>query len=273
MSAPLPSPQAVRASGASAAPTPPSAAPTRGEELPDESHFLSGIIRSERARAKVHRFPVDGPDWSAPPPESDAGQPEAPDYAALRAAWEAEWQQQAVAECEAAVAAARAQAYAEGAAAARAELAAAREAERLAFADDAARLHALWEAHLTSLDPPLVELALDVAEAVLDGPLGEDDHATLTEAITSAVERVATQPPLVVSLHPVDHLRLEEAGLAEALSASHPGLRWVPDAGLAEGDWTLDADGVAVRRVRSEVLHDLRHRLGLDPDTSSEAAE
>ncbi|NNF59045.1 MAG: hypothetical protein HKN04_12495 [Rhodothermaceae bacterium] len=182
--------------------------------------------------------------------------------------WEAEWKQQADAEREAAVATAREQAYEEGIAAARAEYGAEREAERAAFASDAAGLRALWEGHLAAADPLLVGLAVDVAEAVLDGPLGGDARDATTAAITSAIERFAAQPPLVVTLHPVDHLRLQEAGMVDALTATHPGLRWVPDAALAEGDWSLDAAGAAVRHVRAEVLYDLRRRLGLEPDPS-----
>lgn len=250
--------------------------PAEDTEAPEASDFLSGIIRDERTRLQTRPFTVDGPDWSSksslPSPESNTTPLSSPDLDVLRAAWEAEWRQKAAVEREAAVTAAREKAYAEGVASARAEWAAGREAERTAFAKDVAHLRALWEHHLTTVDPLLVGLAVEVAEAVLDGPLGADALTAMTEAITHAVERLAAQPPLVVTLHPVDHLRLQEAGMVDALTATHPGLRWVPDPTLTEGDWSLDAAGTAVRRIRAEVLHDLRRRLSLEPDPPLDTA-
>lgn len=235
---------------------------------PDSPRYVGGVIRDAQTRMQAEPYTVDGPNWRSdvPLPSRPAApdpEPEPVDLDALRAEWEAEWEERATAEREAAVAAAREAAYAEGAAAAKAELAAEREAERAALTADAARLRTLWDDHLTAADPHLVGLAVDVAEAVLDGALGEHTHATTAAAITGAVERLAARPPLVVTLHPVDHLRLQEAGMMDALTAAHPDLRWVPDPSLAEGDWSLDANGAAIRRIRAEVLHDLRVRLGL----------
>jgi flagellar biosynthesis/type III secretory pathway protein FliH len=239
------------------------------EQEAEPPAYVGGIIRDAQTRMQAEPYAVDGPNWTSdvPLPAQPSAVPEpepAPvDVDALRAEWEAEWKAQAAAEREAAVAAAREEAYAEGAAAAREELAAEYEAERAALVADAARLRALWEEHLADADPHLVGLAVDVAEAVLDGTIGSETHAATAAAITGAVEHLAARPPLVVTLHPVDHLRLQEAGLVDALSVSHPDLRWVPDPALAEGDWALDANGAAIRRIRAEVLHDLRVRLGL----------
>jgi flagellar biosynthesis/type III secretory pathway protein FliH len=244
----------------------------------DAPRFLGGVIRDARTRT-VRPCPVDGPQWTSDFPVAEsaakpAAEPAAPasiDVDALRATWEAEAAARAEAEREAAVAEAREAAYAEGYAAAEADLAATfeaeREASRQALDADAARLRALWDERLADAEPHLVGLAVDVAEALLDGPLDADQQAATASALTAAIERLADRPPLVVALHPVDHLRLQETGLTEALSASHPGLRWVPEPGLAEGDWSLDADGAALRHVRAEVLRDLRLRLGLLPDT------
>ncbi|MEM1042273.1 MAG: hypothetical protein AAGI91_06535 [Bacteroidota bacterium] len=246
-----------------------------GEASPDQAPFVSGVIRGAGTRRAggltVRPCLLHGPDLSAPPASPESA-PEAPDLAALREAWEAEWTQQAEAERDAHAAAVREEAYAAGFAAARDACRAEREAEREAFARDAASLHGLWQAHLERADPLLVGLAVEVAEAVLGRPPDEASHGAMTAAVTAAVERLADRPPLVVALHPVDQLRLQETGMAEALTAAHPGLRWVPDAGLAEGDWTLDADGEAVRHVRAEVLSDLRRRLGLAPDPPPDSA-
>lgn len=257
------------------------AEPARAAREPEPSPYVNGVIRDGRTRMQAEPYPVDGPSWTSdvPLPQRAAApgtapepEPEPVDLDALRAEWEAAWQARATAEREAAVAEAREAAYAEGVAAAQAELAAEREDERAAMAADAERLRTLWNEHLTTVDPHLVGLAVDVAEAVLDGALGAETQAATTAAITGAVERLAARAPLVVALHPVDHLRLQEAGLVDALSASHPDLRWVPDPTLAEGDWSLDANGAAIRRIRAEVLHDLRVRLGLTPSSDEDAA-
>lgn len=251
-------------------------APPRTEEEPPA--YVGGIIRDAQTRMQAEPFTVDGPNWASDVPlpaqqasAAPAPEPEPVDLDALRAEWEAAWHERATAEREAAVAAAREAAYAEGVAAARDELAAQHETERAALTADVARLRALWDERLAAADPHLVGLAVDVAEAVLDASLGESSQAATAAAITGAVERLAARPPLVVTLHPVDHLRLQETGLVDALSASHPDLRWVPDPALAEGDWSLDANGAAIRRIRAEVLHDLRVRLGLTAPAPDEA--
>ncbi len=234
----------------------------------DTPPFLGGIIRDEVARLHAQPVAIDSADWSSESlpslPETNHTLLSPQDRDDLRTAWEAIWKQQSDTEREAAVAAAREDAYAEGMAAAQAERDAEWQMERTAFADDAARLRSLWEDHLAVIDPLLVELAVDVAEAVLDRPLDDKAHEATTAAVTAAVERLAAHPPLVITLHPVDHLRLQEAGMVDALTASHPGLRWAPDTTLAEGDWSLDATGAAIRHVRAEILSDLRRRLGLE---------
>lgn len=135
---------------------------------------------------------------------------------------------------------------------------------QVAFVRDAAeRLHAHWSETVRALQPTLAALALDVAEAVLDAPLGDAQRAATDGAIATAVDALAGEAPLSVAVHPVDLLHLQESGLADTLSETHPTLRWEPDSTLAEGDWSVATPDAAVRRLRATMIATLRERLGL----------
>ena len=125
------------------------------------------------------------------------------------------------------------------------------------------RLAALWAEGVRALEPALAALAVETAEAVLEAPLSADQRVAAERALSSAVDAVAGGPPVTVSLHPIDLLGLQESGLAGALDATHPGLRWEADAALAEGDWSVSTADAAVRRVRTAMVAALRERLGL----------
>jgi hypothetical protein len=134
-----------------------------------------------------------------------------------------------------------------------------------ATVDDAAeRLSGLWAEAVEALQPTLASLAIETAEAVLAAPLSDPQRAATEAAVAEAVDALASEGPVVVTLHPVDLLRIEEAGLAASLAGAHPGLRWEPDVSLAEGDWTAATSVATVRRIRDEMLAGLRGRLGLD---------
>lgn len=136
--------------------------------------------------------------------------------------------------------------------------------ERAAFAERAAeRLSAGWAEAARQAEPQMAALALETAEALLGAPLSPEQRAAADRAIAVAVDTVAGEGPLVVTLHPVDLLHLQEAGLAESLSGAHPGLRWEPDGTFAEGDWSVSTSDAAIRRVRADMVAALRTRLGL----------
>lgn len=135
-----------------------------------------------------------------------------------------------------------------------------------ATVDDAAeRLGGLWDEAVRALQPTLATLAIETAEAVLASPLSAPQRAATEAAVAEAIDALAGEGPVVVTLHPVDLLRIEEAGLAASLVGAHPGLRWEPDASLAEGDWAAATSVATVRRIRDEMLAGLRDRLGLAP--------
>lgn len=137
-------------------------------------------------------------------------------------------------------------------------------AERATFAERAAeRLSTEWTEAIRRTEPQLVSLAIETAEALLDAPLSPEQRTAADRAVAVAVDGVAGEAPLVVALHPVDLLHLQESGLADSLSGAHPGLRWEPDGTFAEGDWSVSTSDAAIRRVRADMVAALRNRLGL----------
>lgn len=140
---------------------------------------------------------------------------------------------------------------------------AAADAARALATEAAARLEAAWNAGVRALEPSLAALALSVAEGVLDAPLSEAQHHAASAALAEAVDAVAATGPATVALHPVDLLRLQEGGLANAMQSAHPSLQWEADTHLAPGDWTVETPEAAVHRLRAPMLDTLRERLGL----------
>lgn len=177
----------------------------------------------------------------------------------LRAAWEAEWNDR----LDDAVAQARSEGYEEGYAAAKEELQAEFDERKATLASDLVHLESLWNDFIEQCEPVLAELALDVAEALLDAPLPQAVKAASARAITQAIEELSGEPPITVSLHPVDYLRLEETGVADQLNASHERLRWNTDSDLEHGEWIVESPAKAVRHLTDELLRTLKSRLGL----------
>ena len=231
-----------------------------------------GVLRSAHARAASRPFEVQA-NWAPDfPVAADAEAEPEPELGLddLRAAWEAEAQER----IDAAVASARDAAYAEGEAAGRnavlAETAATAEAACTTAAAGLDQLHADWAEHLRRIEPLLVQLALDATELLLGSGLPDVVHDATTEALTAAVEQLAADAPLTVATHPVDYLHLQEGGFVEHLAASHPGLRWMPNPALAEGDWVVESPKAAIRRIRTEMLRHLHDRLGLPADDGTD---
>ena len=227
----------------------------------------------ERERTVLQADPFEIPAFDAlpahplpPPPESDETSDEPADEAPpeptieeqladARAAW-AEEQEEALEQ-------ARTEAYAAGEAAAREAMEAEVAAHTQHLTTTAERLTARWDEFLDDCEPLLATLAFDVAEAVLDGPLPDTLKGTTRRALTEALDALAGTPPLRISLHPVDYLRLQEDGTTELLSGTHDDLRWNPDPAFREGDWEVQAADASLRHVREEMIQTLQRRLGL----------
>ncbi len=187
------------------------------------------------------------------------------DTGRLRAAIEAEWQTR----MEEAVARARAEGEAAGRAAAEAEWAPRLQSLQEQLAHELERLRRAWANYTRQLEPMLVELALEVAETLLDAPLPESIKGISARMLTEAVEQLARSAPLEISMHPVDFLRLQEQGVIAQLESRHPALHWDLNPSLSEGDWIVQTPTAMQRRIRQEMLERLRQRLGLTPSSDT----
>ncbi len=244
-------------------------APVEAQE--ETPYRLSGVVRRNEAAllAEPFELPVLAPDPEFPPaaPEPEPEEPVEPpppppvDPEALKAEWDAAWQ----ARMTEAVEQARKEGYDAGRAEAEEALRAEVASAKAAFVADAARLQEAWRAFMEKAEPMLAHLAFTTAGAILDAPLPTDVKDLATRALSRAVDRLAGEAQLRISLHPVDLLRLRESGLADELSAAHPGLEWDSDERLREGDWIVQSPAAMIRRVKEELLETLRERLGLPP--------
>ncbi len=233
----------------------------RGEGAPN----ARAVVTREAVRLAEEPVRLTAPP--VPPPTTPQPTAAPPQETPSPEARRAEEERAAAEGRAAAVEAARAEAYEAGLAAGRAEAEAALrpKIERLerAVGTDLEQLEALWHAHLERVGQGLVALAVEVAETLVAGPVPEAAREAADRAVVQAVEGLARGEGLSVRLHPVDYLRLDEAGLVAGLNAAHPALRWTPDDGLAEGDWVVESAAAAVRSIRTELLDGLRARLDL----------
>ncbi|WP_412061187.1 hypothetical protein [Rubrivirga sp. IMCC45206] len=137
-------------------------------------------------------------------------------------------------------------------------------AKRAAFAETAAgALRTRWDEAVRGLEAPLIGLAVEVAEAVLDAPLSAAQRAAADAALAGAIDAVGGKAPVTVALHPVDLLHVQETGLAASIEATHAGLRWEADPGLAEGDWGVSTSAAAIQHIRADMMTALRARLSV----------
>lgn len=211
--------------------------------------------------------PSDTPPPADAPPNDDAAQ-EAPDpMEELRAELEAEWNARLEAAREdareAGYEAGHEAGYEAGYEAAREELQADFDATLRRLADDVEQLRSLWHEYIEATEPALLDMTVEIAEAVLDAPLPESIRGASARAIAEAVEDLANADSLTVSLHPVDYQRLQEQGLIDQLTANHEQtLHWHPDPDHEEGDWSVESPTALIRHWKDETLSAIKQRLG-----------
>ncbi|RMH49066.1 MAG: hypothetical protein D6685_19685, partial [Bacteroidetes bacterium] len=174
-----------------------------------------------------------------------------------RAEWERDWE----ARLTEAVARARRDGYRDGYEAGEQAVQAEVDATMHTFLEAAGQFSHALQAYIRQTEPLLADLALAVAETVLDAPLPTHIKSVSTKALSNAIEQLAADPPVDVSLHPVDFLHLQETGLIDQLRATHERLRWHPDSTLKQGDWMVQSPKGAIRRLQDELLDTLRRRL------------
>ncbi len=227
---------------------------------------LSGILKGQHAR--VAAAPYDEvatvefvPDFPLPDIEKAGAeeQEEAPSPDELEAAWQAR--------LEEAVERARDEAYKEGYeqgyVAAEAALRASFEQRTAMLEEDVARLQAAWKDFMKKSEPLLASLAFEVVKQLLDAPLPQDVRAVSAQALAQALEHFGEDTPIEISLHPDDLSRLQAYGLTDDLKAMHSGIRWDPNPDIPMGDWIAQSPDAAIRRLKDDMLNQLKSRLGL----------
>ena len=226
---------------------------------------LSGILKGQHARVAAAPYEVATvefvPDFPLPDIEkADAEEQEkarSPDE--LEAAWQAR--------LEEAVERARDEAYKEGYeqgyVAAEAALQASFEQRTATLEEDVARLQAAWKDFMKKSEPLLASLAFEVVKQLLDAPLPQDVRAVSGKVLAQALEHFGEDTPIEITLHPDDLSRLQAYGLTDDLEAMHSGVRWDPNPDIPMGDWIVQSPDAAIRRLKDEMLSQLKSRLGL----------
>ena len=261
-------------------------------------YLKRGVVQREEAEFTPTPIVVPGHEDDAfdepagdgvaddPSAETDEPEDEEPDpLDELRAELEAEWS----ANVEAAAAEARQEGfeqgydvgYDDGVGDTEARLGKQFDADVKQLAADVAQLKSLWEEYIEASEPALLELAVQVGEALLDAPLPESIRGASARAIAEAVEELASAGSLTVTLHPVDYQRLQEKGLIDQLNANHEQmLHWNPDPNHAEGDWSVESPTALIRHHKAETLDAVKELVGMvpppvhnHPDAPSDASD
>ena len=134
------------------------------------------------------------------------------------------------------------------------------------LATDVEQLKTLWTEYIEASEPALLDMTIEIAEALLDAPLPESIQGASARAIAEAVEELAGAATLTVSLHPVDYQRLQEKGLIDQLTANHEQtLHWNPDPDHPEGDWSVESPTALIRHQKDETIESIRQLLGASP--------
>lgn len=144
------------------------------------------------------------------------------------------------------------------------------EEERESLIGDITRFEEVWTQYIDENESRFVELALQLAESIVDAPIADSLRKASEEALTEAVAELAGTPPITVTVHPVDYQRLQESGLADHLTDKYDELQLESDPERTEGDWTVASPAGAVRRRRREVIDTLRSHLRLTASDSDE---
>lgn len=241
------------------------------------------ILRGAQVANNVQTVEIPTLELTADFPLPEDQQPEPPPEPAppsedemLREEIEREWK----ARMEEAVQAAReegreqgrAEGYDEGYTAAKNELQSSFQERVATLTSDADRLSELWNDYIETSQPYLLQLMIDVAEALLDAPLPDSVRGASARAIAEAVEDLAGDPPLSIRLHPVDYQRLQETGMIEQLNANHDRLQWNTHSELDEGDWSVESPVSMIRHFKDELIRTLRTRIGSLQDTPTDAS-
>ncbi len=172
---------------------------------------------------------------------------------------EAEWAQRLKKEVDAA----RAAGYEAGRREATERLEAAFTVRHQAVLDDTSRIQSLWADLVEKSEPILLEMTLDLLEAILHQPLPEPVVGIVENALLTTLEVFSREMPIRLSLNSIDYLRLQESGLVAHVGHLFPKLAWDPQPDHREGDWVAHSPELMVRSIVSEAIQHLKDRFGL----------
>lgn len=144
------------------------------------------------------------------------------------------------------------------------------EEEREALIEDISHFDEVWAEYIDESESQVVELALRLAEAIVDAPIASSLRQASEEALTEAVAELSGTPPVTITVHPVDFQRLQESGLAEHLTDKYEDLQLESDPECVEGDWSVASPSGVIRRRRQEVVDTLRDHLSLSSGSISD---
>jgi flagellar biosynthesis/type III secretory pathway protein FliH len=235
----------------------------------DEPVFkLSGVLRggqaalvSEAREVQLRAFEADFPlpaDQNAEPPPRDEE--------TIRAEVEAEWRSR----MEEMALRVREEAYEAGYATAREELEAKTNDKLKCLDEQSTSLKNALTEHLAELERVASALAMDAAATVLEAPLTDTATRAAERALSQALEQLAGDGAIEIVMHPIDLLRVQEQGFDAQLNAAFPGIRWIPDENMDEGDWSARTTEAVIRRIRKEMLDLLSERLGIESKEETE---
>jgi len=236
------------------------------------------LVDAEKVRTPSQN---DGTDSGSTARTSPEDRTDGPDAEPIPSRTDAEWQDY----LEEAVEEARAEAYEngqddgydvgyeEGYEEAETKMRAQYEEDRHELVEDLRSVDALWDEFIEESETMLVDLALQLAETIVDAPLTESIRQASEEALLEAVSHLSKTPPVTITVHPVDYQRLRESGLTDRLQEKYDDLTLESDPDCNEGDWSVSSPEGVVRRLRSEVVETLRRELRLTHSRSSSDAE
>ena len=184
----------------------------------------------------------------------------------IRREFESSWQPK----LEHAEETARAEGYEQGYAAAKKDLEDEFFTAKKHYQEGLQRLRDTWGGFISRSETLLLEIAVEIAQFLIDVPLPERFSKLTEEALVEALENLSHDVPIRLSLNPVDLMRLQESGMARFVEEQFPTLRWDPQATLKEGNWIIQTPRQAIRRVSEELIENLRDRFGLHESASSE---
>ena len=225
---------------------------------------MNRIVRSKDASLGTRRIRVGTPDAGTEAEPSD----ELPEQ--LKEELFAEWKKKHEEEISRARKEAHREGYAEGHQDAEETLREAFQQERRDWQDGLSLIQDVWTNLTDQLEREIPPRLVSIASKVLGQELPRAFKQQVGPAVAEAIDELAGGGPVVVSLHPVDHLLLQESGLKGQIEGATPEVTWKPDPDLSEGDWSISSKEAVLRRFKKEIIGRLQEAVRQAVNTSSD---